>query len=168
MIQQHSHNPQLRRRLTGAILTLVLSMFIPAGAYAADIFESLAGQKQVESTYVSGRWAHNMPLWTSRDNSHSINLSRGFSALYSYDIYYEENVKEARKILDKYLKENPDVELMMRSSESEGREYAVYEKFNSEGNITQLILWNKMGTMNLEIVVIDYKNGLPPLSKKDN
>ena len=142
------------------------ALALPSGASAADIFAELAGRTQVESTYVSGRFAHNMKIWRSKDYIHSIDLSRGFSALYSYECYSEDDVKDARRILNNYLKKDPSVELVMRTREGSG-EYAVYEKFNSEEKLLQMIIWNSSSPSHCELVVIDWKKGLAPSKPKE-
>ena len=130
-------------------------------AYAADVFAELSGMQQVESTYVSGRFAHNRQYWQSNSGRHAMDLTKGFSALYSYECYSEEAVKKARKILQDYLKKNPEVEVMMKTRQGDV-EYVVYEKFTDDGKISQMIIWNCEGPNLCEIVVIDWNKGLEP------
>lgn len=145
----------------------ILIMAVIAGfgpARAADIFEELAGDSKVESAYISGKFAHNMPTWRSFDGSHAMNLSQGFSALYQYQCYSEEVVNKARKILDNYLKSHPDMELMSRNVRG-NEEYSIYERFNSQDDVVQMIIWNKTSKGVCEIVVIDWNKGIPSGSK---
>lgn len=141
-------------------------LLLPFKASADDIFAELSGRTHVESSYVSGRFAHNMKTWRSKDYSHSMNLSKGFSALYSYQCYSEEDVKDARRILNDYIKRNSDVELVMRSREGM-QDYEVYEKFSSDDKITQMVIWSSSSPNNCEMVVIDWKNGLTPTTPKE-
>lgn len=144
-------------------MTLLLSACIsPFPGFAADIFASLAGDNTVESTYVSGRFAHNMPRWRSRTGNHSIDLSKGFTAMYNYQCYSEESVKKARKLLLDYLKSNPDVEVMMKTSQGgrNGQQYEVYERFLDEDTVSQLIIWSSDAPGICEIVVVDWNKGM--------
>ena len=114
--------------------------FMAGSINAQDIFADLAGVDNVESTYVSGRFAHNKKIWASSSGQHSIRLDKGFSSFYSYQCYSEKSVAMARKILKQYLKDNPSVEVMMRTSQGV-QEYAVYEKFTDDGDkITQMVI----------------------------
>lgn len=135
-------------------------MMIAPGARGADIFAEISGMPQVESSYVSGRFAHNMKVWRSIYGQHSMDLSAGFSALYSYQCYSEEAVAKARKILQRYLKDNKDVELMMKTT-SGTQEYYVYEKFVNDNMVTQMVIWESTSPNVCEIVVIDWNKGLP-------
>lgn len=141
-----------------SVLTTIMCMGI---ANASDIFAELSGMPEVESTYVSGRFAHNKKYWYSSSGNHSVDLTRGFSALYSYDCYSEEAVKKARKLLDEYLKKNPDVEVMMKTVQGP-QEYVIYEKFTADDKVAQMIIWNSVSSNACEIVVIDWNKGLEP------
>lgn len=147
----------LRRRL----LSIVMAVLIGTTSFAADIFAELSGMPQVESTYVSGRFAHNKKYWYSNTGRQSVDLTRGFSALYSYECYSEEAVKKARKILEDYLKKNPDVEIMMKTIQDK-QEYVIYEKFTDDDKVSQMIIWNSDAPNVCEIVVIDWNKGLEP------
>lgn len=142
------------------ILTAALMMLMGASASAQDIFADLAGVDNVESTYVSGRFAHNKKIWASSSGQHSIRLDKGFSSFYSYQCYSEKSVAMARKILKQYLKDNPSVEVMMRTSQGV-QEYAVYEKFTDDGDkITQMVIWNSDAPNIAEVSVINWNKGL--------
>ncbi len=143
-----------------AALMLMAVACIPAYADAQDVFADLAGMNQVESTYVSGRFAHNKKYWYSSSGTHKMDLSRGFSSMYSYQCYSEEAVSKAKNILKKYLKNNPDMEVMMKTTQGM-QEYVVYEKFIDEGKkVTQMIIWNTDAPNVCEIVVINWNKGL--------
>lgn len=147
-------------RLPLTVVALLLGAFcFPAVAQAEDIFEQLSSLPSVESTYVSGRFAHNKKRWFNHDGSHSMDLSDGFSSLYSYQCYSEESVKMARKILSDYLKKNKDIEVVMRSKQG-AQEYVVYEKFKDNDILTQLIIWSCDARNVCEVVVIDWDKGL--------
>lgn len=134
--------------------------FMAGSINAQDIFADLAGVDNVESTYVSGRFAHNKKIWASSSGQHSIRLDKGFSSFYSYQCYSEKSVAMARKILKQYLKDNPSVEVMMRTSQGV-QEYAVYEKFTDDGDkITQMVIWNSDAPNIAEVSVINWNKGL--------
>ncbi len=134
--------------------------FMAGSINAQDIFADLAGVDNVESTYVSGRFAHNKKIWASSSGQHSIRLDKGFSSFYSYQCYSEKSVAMARKILKQYLKDNPSVEVMMRTSQGV-QEYAVYEKFTDDGDkITQMVIWNSDAPNVAEVSVINWNKGL--------
>ena len=65
----------MRVMLAAAMMTLLYG-----NVSAQDIFADLAGVDNVESTYVSGRFAHNKKLWASSSGQHSIRLDKGFSS----------------------------------------------------------------------------------------
>lgn len=136
-----------------------LSLTFSLSVKAADIFADLTGMDHVESTYVSGRFAHNKKYWYSNSGKHAMDLTRGFSALYSYECYSEEAVKKARKILDEYMKKNPDVEVMMKTVQGQ-QEYIVLEKFTADDKVSQMVIWNSDAANVCEIVVIDWNKGL--------
>lgn len=147
-------------RTLAVILVLTASVFLSVPVMAEDVFADLAGMSHVESTYVSGRFAHNKKYWYSNSGMHTMDLSRGFSSLYSYQCYSEEAVTKARDILKKYLKKNPDVEVVMKTTQGM-QEYVVYEKFIDEGKkVEQMIIWNSDASNVCEIVVINWDKGL--------
>lgn len=147
-------------RTLAVMLVLTASVFLSVPAMAEDVFADLAGMSHVESTYVSGRFAHNKKYWYSNSGMHKMDLSRGFSSLYSYQCYSEETVAKARDILKRYLKKNPDVEVVMKTTQGM-QEYVVYEKFIDEGKkVEQMIIWNSDASNVCEIVVINWDKGL--------
>lgn len=147
-------------RTLAVMLVLTASVFLSVPVMAEDVFADLAGMSHVESTYVSGRFAHNKKYWYSNSGMHTMDLSRGFSSLYSYQCYSEETVAKARDILKRYLKKNPDIEVMMKTTQGM-QEYVVYEKFVDEGKkVEQMIIWNSDASNVCEIVVINWDKGL--------
>lgn len=147
-------------RTLAVMLVLTASVFLSVPVMAEDVFADLAGMSHVESTYVSGRFAHNKKYWYSNSGMHTMDLSRGFSSLYSYQCYSEEAVTKARDILKKYLKKNPEVEVVMKTTQGM-QEYVVYEKFIDEGKkVEQMIIWNCDAPNVCEIVVINWDKGL--------
>ncbi len=140
-------------------MLLTLSLFASLSVKAEEIFAELADIKQVESTYISGRMAHNMPMWRSQTGSHAINFNEGFSSLYTYQCYSVEAVDKARKILRNYLKSHPDMEVVMRTREASG-EYVIYERFSKDNRLMQMIIWSSDAPNICEIVVVDWKDGL--------
>lgn len=149
----------MRKKILLTICFILTAM--SSQSFAADIFAELSGMPQVESTYVSGRFAHNKKYWQSSSGRHMMDLTKGFSALYSYQCYTEDAVKKARKILQDYLKKNPGVEVMMKTVQGT-QEYVIYEKFTDDDKISQLIIWNHEAPNLCEIVVIDWNKGLEP------
>lgn len=148
------------KRIVSALLFAVSGLLAPVSIHAEDVFGELTGVSGVESTYVSGRWAHNQKTWRSALGSRAIDLSKGFSALYSYQCYSEESVKKAQKILTDYLKKNPKIQVMMRNVQN-GQTYAVYERFSDDGKlVTQMIIWNSDAPNICEVVVIDWNKGI--------
>ena len=148
--------------ISKVLLTSLFTLFIlcvPGKIYGADIFADLTKIKNVESTYVSGKFSHNVNRWNSRSGTHSMDLSRGFSALYTYQCWSQESVDLAQKLLKDYLSKNKDVELMMHKKDSFS-EYKVYEKFNKDNKVTQMIIWNCEAPNLCEIVVVEWKEGL--------
>lgn len=144
------------------IITFVIMVlaFLPCRGLAQDVFAELAGMEAVESTYVSGRFAHNKRYWVNTNGTHRINLDQGFSSFYSYQCYSEKSVAKARQILKKYLKDNPNVEVMMKTTQGV-QEYAVYEKFIDDGDkISQMIIWDSDSPCALEISVVNWKKGI--------
>lgn len=147
------------RFLTTIVVWAILLM-MSNQAEAQEVFADLAGMNHVESTYVSGRFAHNNQFWRSNSGSHVMDLSRGFSSLYSYRCYSEEAVGKAMEILKKYLKSNSDIEVVMKTTQGL-QEYVIYEKFLDDGNkISQMIIWNREAPNVCEIVVINWDKGV--------
>lgn len=142
-----------------AMLVFAFLLLNASKASAEDIFAELTDLKQVESTYISGRFAHNQRTWQSHSGMRAINLSDGFSSLYTYRCYSLEAVEKARAILKSYLKKHPDMEVVMRTKELAG-EYVIYEQFNSEDKLMKMIIWNGESPNLCEIVVVDWKDGL--------
>lgn len=153
------YNGYLKPRSWAVVLMAVLVGIFSPMISAEEIFADLAGMNMVESTYISGRMAHNKKLWQSNSGSHRMDLSAGFSSLYTYECYSVESVKKGMSILDNYLKKNPDVELVMRTNEA-SENYSIYEKFSSDNKLLQMIIVNKTGPNLCEIVVVDWKDGL--------
>lgn len=150
------------------IVTLVVMALalLPCQGLAQDIFSELTGMEGVESTYVSGRFAHNKRYWSSSDGTHRVSLDHGFSSLYSYQCYSERSVAMAKKILKNYLKDNPNVEVMMRTTQ-DVQEYAVYEKFIDNGDkVSQMIIWNSAGPSAVEVSVINWNKGIERTKSK--
>ena len=140
------------------ITFVMLSGLLMPGLKAQEIFADLSDMSNVESVYVSGRFAHNYPTWRSMDGKHAMNL-RGFSALYIYQCYSIESVNKASEILKSYLKKNPKLELVMSSKEI-GGEYKIYETFNKDNKLMEMIIWNCEAKNMCEIVVVKWKDGL--------
>lgn len=145
------------RGVLAASMFAMTVLFVPE-ALAKEIFADLAGDAQVDITYVSGKFAHNQKTWRSQTGRHAMDLSKGFSSLYSYQCYSEQSVKKARRILEAYLKANPTMEIVMKQSQGM-QEYVVYEKFMADDRLEQMIIWNSDAPNVCEIVVIDWENG---------
>lgn len=142
------------------VLAVTACMLLSGNTMAQEVFTELAGMDNVESTYVSGRFSHNKKYWSNITGTRYISLSRGFSSMYSYQCYSEEAVAKAREILRQYLKKNPDMEVMMKTTQG-SQEYTVYEKLIDEGKkVVQMIIWNSDAPNVCEIAVINWKNGL--------
>lgn len=141
-----------------AILLFAFILLSTATAKAEDIFADLTDLKQVESTYISGRFAHNQKTWQSHSGMRAVNLSDGFSSLYTYRCYSQESVDKARSILKAYLRKHPEMEVVMRTKELAG-EYVIYEQFNSDDKLMKMIIWNGEAPNLCEIVVVDWKDG---------
>ena len=144
-----------RLSLKPTILLTCLILLCPAKSSAEDIFRDLTDNKNVESTYVSGRMSNKMTTWKGASRRSTVNLDNGFSSLYSYRCYSVDAVNEARKILNAYLKRNKEMELVMRSKEL-GGEYMVYEQFDASGGILKMLIWNSTDVQDCEIVVIEF------------
>lgn len=151
--------PSAIKRQLAAVTLVLAAIGVSPAAQANDIFEALNGMTTVESTYVSGRFAHNKKTWRNHTGTRAMDLSKGFSSLYSYQCYSEESVKKARQILADYLKKNKNVEVVMRSKQG-GQEYVVYEKFKDDDMVTQMIIWSCDAPNVCEVVVIDWDKGL--------
>lgn len=136
----------------------LLSLVCTQKAAAEEIFAELSKMPSVESSFISGRFAHNKKLWQNANGSHAMNLSGGFSALYTYQCYSAESIDKAKKILDAYLKKNPDVELVM-STREHSSEYVIYERFDKEDRLKEMIIWDLEGPNLCEIVVVYWENG---------
>ncbi|MDE5869456.1 MAG: hypothetical protein K2H18_04415 [Muribaculaceae bacterium] len=146
------------RKIAFSIIGIVLFLS-PSSIAAEEIFEPLVNMKQVESAYVSGRFAHTKKIWRSSSGRQAMDLSQGFSSLYSYQCYSTEAVNEARKLLNAYLKKHPDMQLMMRTKQDVG-EYLLYEHINKDNRVMKMIIWNSDAPNICDIVVVDWKNGL--------
>ncbi|MDE6836487.1 MAG: hypothetical protein K2J03_05990, partial [Muribaculaceae bacterium] len=161
MKQQNNNMEGRGGRIRRIILTLglLIAALIPGQIAAQDIFSELTNDPSVKSTYVSGKFSHNSNgRWYSRSYEHSMQIGKDFSTLFQYECNGEETVKTAERILSRYLKENPDMELM-RSTNNYGSIYSIYEKFNGDGKVIQLIIMNKETPQFCEIVVVNWKNG---------
>lgn len=152
-------------RAVSVLMTVLMWLGFNPDASAKDIFDELADMPNVESTYVSGRFSHNMPQWRSSTGKRAINLEDGFSAIYTYECHTKEAVQKARAILKAYLKATPDMELMMRTKDGDS-EYLIYEKFSAEKILEQMLVWSNDGPNVCEIVVINWEPGFN--SKKRN
>lgn len=148
-----------RFRFIIAGVAILLSSLVPASLKAEEIFKDLVDMKNVDSTFVSGRFASTKKIWRSKSGMHSMDLSQGFSAMYVYNCYSQTAADEARRLLNNYLKKNSDMEVMMRSKEA-GGEYVLYQSFNSEGVLTKMIIWDSIAPNICEIVVVEWEKGL--------
>lgn len=157
----NTHGLKRRMRETAIVLAALIASILPTTIRAEELFSELTSYPDVQSSYVSGRFAHNMKNWYSASGQHSMNLKRGFSALYTYQCYSKSAVTKAQSILDKYLKNNSDIEMVMRTQQ-QATEYVIYEKFGKDGKLYQMIIWSKDDPSICEIVVIDWKEGLQP------
>lgn len=146
------------RMIKSVCLTALLLLACPAAMADDEIFSELSRMNQVESTYISSRFAHTMKTWYDKSYQHAMDLSGGFSSFYSYQLYSVDAVKKAESILQKYLKDNKDVELMMKS-ENGHQSYRVYEKFKDNDTVLQLIIWSMDAQNTGEIVVVNWKDG---------
>lgn len=135
-----------------------ISFALPVNALGEEIFAELNDLNQVQSTYLSSRFAHNMPRWQSEYGNHAIDLSTGFDSLYSYQCYSVEAVNLAKKILKSYLQDNKDIEVVLRTKEAMG-EYVIYERFSPDNKVIQMIIWSCEAPNICEICVVDWKEG---------
>ncbi|MDE6537590.1 MAG: hypothetical protein K2M13_06100 [Muribaculaceae bacterium] len=170
MKQQNSNKAGAERgtsiRRMMLALGLLIVVLIPGKIAAQDIFSELTNDPSVKSTYISGKFSHNSNgRWYSRSYEHSMQIGKDFSTLFQYECNGEETVKTAERILSRYLKDNPDMELM-QSTNNYGSVYSIYEKFNSEGKVMQLIILNKETPQFCELVVVNWKNGYERESNK--
>lgn len=139
------------------ILLAALSMTAAVG-HAKDIFDSIAGNPQVESTYISGR-VNSKSVWQAQDGEATIKLA-GFDNMYTYLITDESVAKKAKRLLDKYLKANPDVDLVLQKTSDMGkRRYEYYYKYGPGDRVYQAICWYATAPNNVEIAVVNWKNG---------
>lgn len=144
-----------------ASLLMFATFILPETLSAKDIFESLATDfgQSVESTYVAGRFAHNRKVWRSRYGTESIDLSRGFSSMYVYNLNSEESVRAAEKLQKKHIDSHPRMELML-SKQTGHSVYKIYEEIGEDDKVYQLIIWNRLAPNCAELVVVNWKNGL--------
>lgn len=150
-------------KVAGWIRCLLLAAVISStafGAYAEEFFSDLAGMAHVESTYVSGRFAHNQKYWISRNNNRSMNLEKGFSALYVYACSSTASVTKARQLLESYLKKYPSAELVQRTINGQ-QEYKIYELFEAD-KLMEMVIWSEDAPNVAELVVVQWKEGLTP------
>lgn len=144
-----------------ASLLMFATFILPETLSAKDIFESLAKDfgQSVEGTYVAGRFAHNRKVWRSRYGTESIDLSRGFSSMYVYNLNSEESVRAAEKLQKKHIDSHPRMELML-SKQTGHSIYKIYEEVGEDNKIYQLMIWNRLAPNCAELVVVNWKNGL--------
>lgn len=145
---------------------LVILTLLPLQGLAQDIFYPLTNLPQVESSFISGRFSHNHRYWYSQYNDHSLNLTDGFSSLYAYTCPTAESVSLAEEILNAYIKSQTDIELVMRNT-SNHSDYRIYEKFDKDDKLVQLVIWNKEAANVCEVVVINWDKGYAKKSKTE-
>ena len=140
---------------------MIVTFMLPETIAAKDIFESLATDygQSVECTYVAGRFAHNKKVWRSRYGTESMDLSRGFSSMYVYNLNSEESVRAAEKLQKKHIDSHPRMELML-SKQTGHSVYKIYEEIGKDDKVYQLIIWNRLAPNCAELVVVNWKNGL--------
>lgn len=151
---------KIHRHILASLLMLAI-FILPETLSAKDIFESLAKDfgPSVESTYVAGRFAHNRKVWRSRYGTESIDLSRGFSSMYVYNLNSEESVRAAEKLQKKHIDSHPRMELML-SKQTGHSVYKIYEEIGEDDKVYQLIIWNRLAPNCAELVVVNWNNGL--------
>lgn len=145
-----------------AMIFTALTMDI--SVLAKEVFAELSEDPEVECTYISGRFAHNRRGWRSQSGEHGMSLERGFSSMWTYQLFSEKAVEKAKGILDRYLKENKGIELVMETKTG-SQSYRIYEKFamlDGKEMITQMIIWSNDAPNVGEICVINWDNGLEP------
>ena len=136
------------------LFILVGALFLLAGAsplHAEEIFARLAEMAHVESTYVSGRAASGTPKGSI--NLKGDYLRQGFKSLWNYECYSQESVREARRILDAYIKAHPEAELVIRTKNG-GGEYSVYQSYDKADHLKQLIIWSSDAPNVAQVTVI--------------
>lgn len=143
-------------RIFATILILTFCVLMPQGIRAADIFDDLADMQGVQSTYISGRFAHNYKQWNM--TGRSLNLNMGFSSLYAYELTSTSAVNRAKKLLEQYTQRHPELEVMLRTRDRQS-EYIVLEQFGSDNKIYKWVIWDYSASNSLEIVVINWENG---------
>lgn len=143
-------------RIFATILILTFCVLMPQGICAADIFDDLADMQGVQSTYISGRFAHNYKQWNM--TGRSLNLNMGFSSLYAYELTSTSAVNRAKKLLEQYTQRHPELEVMLRTRDRQS-EYIVLEQFGSDNKIYKWVIWDYSASNSLEIVVINWENG---------
>ena len=143
-------------RIASIILVAVAS-FVAAPQLRADsIWDQMAALPDVESTYVSGRFAHNYRQWNMMNRA--LNLEMGFSSLYAFSFTSASSVKKANELLNRYLRENKNVELVLKTTQN-GSDYRMYEKFGADNKLYQWIIWDSMASEVCELVIINWKDG---------
>jgi len=143
-------------RVFATTLILSFGMLMPAKICATDIFDDLADMQGVQSTYISGRFAHNYKQWNMTERS--LNLNMGFSSLYAYELTSTQAVNRAKKLLEQYMQRHPELEVMLRTRDGQS-EYMVLEQFGSDNKIYKWVIWDYIAANSLEIVVINWKHG---------
>lgn len=129
-------------------------------AEAREIFAELVDAPQVESTYISGNlfscndWT---PFFPTSSMAANIDISN-FSEMYLYNIYSQEGVSKARRILDNYIEKNKNVKLALRNQNSH-ESYLIYKKLNKSGQKEELIIWSSAGKNTCQIVVLEWETG---------
>lgn len=149
------HSKKGWRKLVMIVAMAIMAM-LPMQMRADDIFDALADMQGVESTYVSGRFAHNYKQWNM--SGRRLNLNMGFSSLYAYELTSTTAVTKAKRILDQYLQKHPELEVMLRTRDGQS-EYIVLEQFGMDNKLYKWVIWDYMASNSLEIVVINWKNG---------
>lgn len=156
---------RMRMSAAGVVMTLlgVMTLLMPQSAFGKDIFDELADMPGVESTYVSGRFAGNYKRWSMMDRS--LDLSMGFSSLYAYDLMSAASVSKAKTLLERYVKEHPELEVVMRKRQDTS-EYLVLEQFGKDNKLYKWVIWDYRAPTSCEIVVINWKDGYAKESDK--
>lgn len=152
------------KKLITMFMMLSLTLSLYAQQLPREIFGELADDPEVECTYISGRFSHNQRSWRSQSGEHGMSLERGFSSMWTYQLYSDKAVTRARSILDHYLKSNKNIELVMQTK-SGVQDYRIYEKFatiDGKEMIVQMIIWSFDAPNVGEICVINWDKGLEP------
>lgn len=155
------YNKRERRsllKLRGSLLLLVVvvATFFPTAGRGADIFDSLADMQGVESTFISGRFAHNYTKWNMSERA--LDLKMGFSSLYAYECSSTASVQKAKQLLEAYVKKHPELEVVFRSRQGNS-DYMMLEQFGKDRKIYKWVIWDYMSPGRCEIVVINWKDG---------